>query len=88
MTTSQARHANELRLTAFFDWTPRKLSGDKFAAVCAGRRVKAMATQYGNWYGYIGGRNVKMFWGDYTDQQFEAFDWVTLMSQAAVLGAK
>lgn len=59
--------------------------GDRFVVKAAGRTYRASANAYGNWYGYIGTQKVTLFWGDYIDQQFDAWDWTILMGQAAAL---
>lgn len=45
----------------------------------------AKANAYGNWYGYQGKKRTEMFWGDYTDQMFEAAAWLKRIEQAAAL---
>jgi hypothetical protein len=50
-----------------------------------GGTFKAKATAWGNWYGYQGSKRVTMFFGDYTDQMFEAAQWLKTLEQAAAL---
>ncbi len=62
-----------------------KPMADTFRVKTAAGTFRAASNAWGNWYGYIGTRRELMFWGDYIDQQFSAFDWVKLMGQAASL---
>lgn len=64
---------------------PRMEGADTFKIKTTGGTFRAASNSYGNWYGYIGSRRELMFWGDYIDQQFDAFDWVKLMGQATAL---
>lgn len=52
-----------------------------------GITVRVRPTAWGNWYGYIGSKEVQLFMGDYNEQQENAHKWAETIVQASILKA-